>query len=116
MQHTWQSHHPKHKKAYLLLKDFVRSERNVKNNSFFQQGCEIEILNMLLAGFSNANTKITAYQYHSRLSSGSHSFASIKKKKAALTCDNFKSTQLICFIFESAQVLKLIISSPPFTK
>jgi len=42
MQHTWQSRHPKYKKAYLLLKDFVKSEENVKINSFFQQGCEIE--------------------------------------------------------------------------
>jgi len=46
MQHTWQSRHPKYKKAYLLLKDFVKSEENVKINSFFQQGCEIEILAM----------------------------------------------------------------------
>jgi len=44
MQHTWQSRHPKYKKAYLLVKDFVKSEENVKINSFFQQGCEIETI------------------------------------------------------------------------
>lgn len=48
MQHTWQSHRPKYKKTYLLLKDFVKSEGNVKINSFFQQGCEIEIFTKII--------------------------------------------------------------------
>lgn len=59
-------------------------------------------LSALYAGFTVTKTAIIVYQYQSKLSSGSQSFAIIKKKATTLSCASFKSSQLICFTFESA--------------